>query len=54
MNKTYNTPEYRAAKRVVAFINPKLKKKIEKDAKSNKRSISCIIGIALEKIYGDK
>ncbi len=50
--KNYNNPEYRADRRVVAFVNPALKKAILKKAKLEKRSISSTIGIDLGKLYG--
>jgi hypothetical protein len=49
--KNYNTVGYRNAKRVVAFVAPKLKKEIVKQARLEKRSISKEISEALRMYY---
>ena len=53
MPKQYNTSSYRYAKRVVAFIDPKMKKRIEAMAKIQQRSVSNIVGVALSKFFGE-
>lgn len=51
MPKSYNTSAYRHAKRVVAFVDPKLKREIIKQAKLRDRSISEEISIVLGMHY---
>ena len=42
--KNHNTPEYRAEKRIVAFVRSEVKKKVLDEAKKNKLSISKQVG----------
>lgn len=52
MAKTYNTPKYRADKRIVSFVNPKTKNKIETQHKKSGESVSSIVRDILEAHFG--
>ncbi len=51
MKKNYNTPEYRDSKRVVAFIEPEIKKKVLSQAKKNGLSISAELKNVIDAHY---
>lgn len=51
MTKQYNTPKYRADKRVVAFVSPEVKKAILREAKKKDLSVSSEIGATLAEKY---
>ena len=51
MSKQRNTPEYRADKRITAFVDPQLKQMVLAAAKEADRSMSEEVKIALATYY---
>jgi hypothetical protein len=51
MKKQYNTSEYRHDKRLVAFVKPDVKKKVESQARRESRSVSAIVSNILEAYF---
>ena len=49
--KIYNTPKYRDAKRITAFVSPELKEKILAEAERYNHSVSKEAGAALRAYY---
>ena len=49
--KQYNTPEYRKERRIVSWVEPAIKRKVESAAKKAEVSVSSFVGEILNRYF---